>query len=144
MSADAVIPSPAPGQAPLPSPTAGIRPAVPCREAMSMESGSPCPAALAGKYPCRTLLVDAGLAAQAVRRFGLDAQLQVLQEELAEPIVAISHLRRGRRGAREEVVEELGDVLVLIDQLRTEPFMAAEIDQSVARKCSWLRALLEV
>lgn len=144
MSADAVIPSPAPGQAPLPSPTAGIRPAVPCCEAMRRGSGSPCPAALAGKYPCRTLLVDAGLAAQAVRRFGLDAQLQVLQEELAEAIVAISHLRRGRRGAREEVVEELGDVLVLIDQLRTEPFMAAEIDQSVAHKCSRLRALLEV
>ncbi|HJA78964.1 MAG TPA: hypothetical protein H9784_05250 [Candidatus Desulfovibrio intestinavium] len=120
MSADAVIPSPAPGQAPLPSPTA------------------------AGNHLCRTLLVDAGLAAQAVRRFGLDAQLQVLQEELAEAIVAISHLRRGRRGAREEVVEELGDVLVLIDQLRTEPFMAAEIDQSVAHKCSRLRALLEV
>lgn len=40
MSADAVIPSPAPGQAPLPSPTAGIRPAVPCREVMRRGSGS--------------------------------------------------------------------------------------------------------
>ena len=35
-----------------------------------------------------TLLMDASLARQAVRHFGLDAQLQILQEELAEAIVA--------------------------------------------------------
>ena len=86
-----------------------------------------------------TLLMDASLARQAVRHFGLDAQLQILQEELAEAIVAISHLRRGRCGSREDVVDAIGDVLVMIDQLRTEPFMA---DVSVALKCERLRALL--
>ena len=30
-----------------------------------------------------TLLMDASLARQAVRHFGLDVQLQILQEELA-------------------------------------------------------------
>lgn len=91
----------------------------------------------------QTLIVNADLAERALRHFGLDAQLQVLQEELAEAIVAISHLRRGRCGAREEVTDTIGDVLVVIDQLRTEPFMAAEIDRSVERKCQRLRALLE-
>lgn len=87
-----------------------------------------------------TLLMDASLARQAVRHFGLDAQLQILQEELAEAIVAISHLRRGRCGSREDVVDAIGDVLVMIDQLRTEPFMADELDASVALKCERLRA----
>ena len=86
-----------------------------------------------------TLLMDASLARQAVRHFGLDAQLQILQEELAEAIVAISHLRCG---SREDVVDAIGDVLVMIDQLRTEPFMADELDASVALKCERLRALL--
>lgn len=89
-----------------------------------------------------TLLMDASLARQAVRHFGLDAQLQILQEELAEAIVAISHLRRGRCGSREDLVDAIGDVLVMIDQLRTEPFMADELDASVALKCERLRALL--
>lgn len=89
-----------------------------------------------------TLLMDASLARQAVRHFGLDAQLQILQEELAEAIVAISHLRRGRCGSREDVVDAIGDVLVMIDQLRTEPFMADELDACVALKCERLRALL--
>ena len=88
-----------------------------------------------------TLLMDASLARQAVRHFGLDAQLQILQEELAEAIVAISHLRRGRCGSREDV-DAIGDVLVMIDQLRTEPFMADELDASVALKCERLRARL--
>ena len=89
-----------------------------------------------------TLLMDASLARQAMRHFGLDAQLQILQEELAEAIVAISHLRRGRCGSCEDLVDAIGDVLVMIDQLRTEPFMADELDASVALKCERLRALL--
>ena len=59
-----------------------------------------------------TLLMDASLARQAVRHFGLDAQLQILQEELAEAIVAISHLRRGRCGSREDVVDAIGQTAV--------------------------------
>ena len=38
--------------------------------------------------------------------------------------------------------DAIGDVLVMIDQLRTEPFMADELDVSVALKCERLRALL--
>ena len=72
-----------------------------------------------------TLLMDASLARQAMRHFGLDAQLQILQEELAEAIVAISHLRRGRCGSREDLVDAIGDVLVMIDQLRTEPVISS-------------------
>ena len=59
-----------------------------------------------------TLLMDASLARQAVRHFGLDAQLQILQEELAEAIVATSHLRRGRCGSREDVVDAIGQTAV--------------------------------
>lgn len=55
----------------------------------------------------QTLIVNADLAERTLRQFGLDAQLQVLQEELAEAIVAISHLRRGRCGAREELTDTI-------------------------------------
>lgn len=53
----------------------------------------------------------------AVRKFGKKKQLDMIQEECAELITAISHYKRGREGALKEVVEETADVAFMIHQL---------------------------
>lgn len=54
----------------------------------------------------------------AVKKWGLDAQLLQTQEEAAELIVAISHFRRGRKSSREEPLEELADMEIMLEQMR--------------------------
>ena len=54
----------------------------------------------------------------AVKKWGLDAQLLQVQEEAAELIVAISHFRRGRRHSKKEVLEELADMEIMLAQMR--------------------------
>lgn len=53
----------------------------------------------------------------AVDRWGYAAQLGVLQEECAELIAAVSHIRRGREGAMRELIEELVDAHIMIHQI---------------------------
>lgn len=55
----------------------------------------------------------------AVKKWGLDAQLLQTQEEAAELIVAISHFRRGRKSSREALLEELADMEIMLEQMRT-------------------------
>jgi hypothetical protein len=57
------------------------------------------------------------LAGLALDKWGTDAQLGVVIEELNELAVAASHLRRGRAGALREVCEEVADVEIVIEQL---------------------------
>lgn len=52
---------------------------------------------------------DVEVLERAVEVFGKDAQLTHAQEELAELIVAISHVRRGRMDER-ELAREIADV----------------------------------
>lgn len=54
--------------------------------------------------------------AAAIRKWGKDAQLNVLQEECGELIVAISHLKRMRPNAMKEFIEELADVNIMVGQ----------------------------
>lgn len=58
------------------------------------------------------------LAFQAIDTFGEDAQLSQAQEEFAELITAISHIRRNRAGCWDEFLAELGDVILLTEQLK--------------------------
>lgn len=53
----------------------------------------------------------------AIEAWGADAQLTHIQEELAELIVAISHLRRGRCDA-DHVAEEVADVILCMGTAR--------------------------
>lgn len=77
--------------------------------------------------------VDEALLAQAaMRHYGLENRLNQMQEELAEAMAAINHWRRGRPGAREELTEELADVLVVMEQLQVE--LGPEIARWVAEK----------
>lgn len=55
---------------------------------------------------------------EALNTFGVDHQVGVVQEECAELIVAISHMKRDREGAREELIREAGDVDLMLFTLR--------------------------
>lgn len=54
------------------------------------------------------------------------------QEECGELIVALSHLRRGRRFAKSEVVGELADVLIVAEHLRR--FLGCDTVDTVVRE----------
>ncbi|MBD5641169.1 MAG: hypothetical protein HDQ91_01955 [Desulfovibrio sp.] len=54
--------------------------------------------------------------AAAMRKWGKDGQLNVLQEECVELIVAISHVKRARPEAMKGFVEELADVNIMVGQ----------------------------
>ena len=54
---------------------------------------------------------------RAIDAFGVQPQLDQAQEECAELIVDINHLRRGRL-MLEELGEEVADVSIMVEQLR--------------------------
>lgn len=51
-----------------------------------------------------------------MRVYGPDAQISQTQEELAELIVDLSHVRRGRKDLP-EAAEEIADVIIMVSQL---------------------------
>lgn len=53
----------------------------------------------------------------AVETFGLKNQLDMLQEECAELIVAISHYKRDRPGSTINLSEEIADVHIMMNQI---------------------------
>lgn len=53
----------------------------------------------------------------AIKKFGNAAQLRQLQEECAELIVAVNHYFRKRPQAREELIEEVADVTIMLMEL---------------------------
>ncbi len=57
-----------------------------------------------------------GLYRDAIEIYGIDAQMNLLQEECGELVVAISHYRRGRV-TLEKVAEELADVMIVARQI---------------------------
>lgn len=66
------------------------------------------------------------MAKDVVRRYGRKKQLDIIQEECAELITAISHYKRGRKDAIEEVVEETADVAFMIHQLKNIFFISSD------------------
>lgn len=53
----------------------------------------------------------------AVETFGIKNQLDMLQEECAELIVAISHYKRGRSGSTINLSEEIVDVHIMMNHI---------------------------
>jgi len=49
--------------------------------------------------------------------WGEEAQLEMVQEECAELILAIFHYNRGREGSKDNLIEELGDVWLMVSQM---------------------------
>lgn len=54
---------------------------------------------------------------EAIETFGEEKQMRHVQEECAELIAAINHYYRNRKGAYEEIIEELADVIIMCVQL---------------------------
>ena len=52
----------------------------------------------------------------ALNTFGIDSQKEMLKEECAELIVALSHYDRNR-ASKEAVITELADVSIMLDQM---------------------------
>jgi NTP pyrophosphatase (non-canonical NTP hydrolase) len=57
------------------------------------------------------------LYAKALLKWGLDAQLDMAQEECAELIMAINKLRRSKYRRKSFVAEEIADVRIMINQI---------------------------
>jgi len=76
----------------------------------------------------------------AVIQWGRNSQLAMVQEECAELIAAISHLRR--RNSLEELLGEIADVEIMLGQLRIM-FGDADIDAIKKAKLERLAQRLE-
>ena len=63
-------------------------------------------------------MAEEDLCRRAFKVHGINTQLVIAMEELAELTVAISHLMRGRPGARGHVAEELADVELVCESIR--------------------------
>lgn len=82
------------------------------------------------------------VAARAVAFWGARPQLRQVQEECAELIAAINRDARGRPGARENLIEEAGQVAVMLEQLRI--ILGADVfDASVRAATEQLAARLD-
>ena len=57
------------------------------------------------------------LYAKAILKWGLDPQLDMCQEELAELIMAINKLRRSKYRRKSSVAEEIADVYIMVAQI---------------------------
>lgn len=82
------------------------------------------------------------IAKLAIEKYGESAQLRQLQEECAELIVAVNHYFRQRPNAREELMEEVADVTIMLMEL-TPPLNTSDeltdmLDHKLARLSSKL------
>ena len=53
---------------------------------------------------------------QIIEFYGRSNQLDILQEECAELIQAVSKIRRGTPGAEEHFIDELSDVYIMVEE----------------------------
>ena len=53
---------------------------------------------------------------QIMAHYGRGNQLDILQEECAEVIQAVSKVRRGTQGADEHFLDELADVSIMVEE----------------------------
>jgi len=88
------------------------------------------------------ILWQVSLQQRAIDTYGIDKQLDMLQEELAELIVAVNHMKRGRCGW-DKVLEEMGDVEILIDQFKLQDGHLKIINDSKMSKLKRLEERLD-
>ena len=79
------------------------------------------------------------LYAKALLKWGLDAQLDMAQEECAELIMAINKLRRSKYRRKSFVAEEIADVRIMINQI----ILGLEIQKQVDKFTDLKLARLE-
>lgn len=76
------------------------------------------------------------LCLEALRKYGAEAQLNQLQEECAEVIQAVNHLKRSKCD-EEKLIEEIADVQLMIYQVKLM-FGSERLDAKVAEKAQEL------
>ena len=69
----------------------------------------------------------------ALMNYTPKSQMEMAEEECAEFIVAMRHFQRGRLDAREAVMEEIADVIIMMAQMRQQ-FGATIIDSIIQHK----------
>ncbi len=76
-----------------------------------------------------------------IARWGIDAQYDQAIEECAELIAALKHFKRGKI-CRQEVIDELADVTLMLGQLR---WMFGEdlVESATSKKLEKLKQLLD-
>lgn len=67
---------------------------------------------------CDTCIRGEDLSRRALATFGVDHQLAIAAEECAELIEAVMHVKRGRRGALDELATEYADTVVALGHVR--------------------------
>jgi len=77
----------------------------------------------------------------AMDKYGRDKQIDMLIEECGELIVALQHLKRGRV-TWTEVSEEMADVTIMIDQMKTQGVVDQIVDSIVDHKLKRLEERL--
>ena len=77
---------------------------------------------------------------KALKTFGLESQLRMLQEEAAELIVAIHHKYRGRVDD-DTLLEEIADVEIMLSQVK-QAFSIGQFEKLKAKKLRRLQALI--
>lgn len=70
---------------------------------------------------------------QIVRHYAYDQQRDVAVEECAEFIQAVCKCKRGKKGAFENLKEEVADVLIMAEQMR-QYIGAQSVDSVIDRK----------
>lgn len=78
---------------------------------------------------------------RALAIFGHESQWQMVTEECAELIVAVSHYRRNRASA-DAVAEEIADVLITLEQA-IEMVGPERVEAALNRKLERLRSRVE-
>lgn len=77
----------------------------------------------------------------AMNKYGMDKQIDQLIEECAELIVALQHFKRDRV-TWIEVSEEMADVIIMIDQMKTQDVVDRMVNSTIDHKLKRLEERL--
>ena len=80
---------------------------------------------------------------QAINKWGLPCQLDILKEELAELIVAISHYQRRKTNSFNEMCGEIADVEIMLAQIKLAVLVGLDKRNVAVAKTAKLKRLKE-
>jgi NTP pyrophosphatase (non-canonical NTP hydrolase) len=63
-------------------------------------------------------IIDKMIQKKTIDKFGSDIQSTICMEECAELIQAISKMKRGKEDKRDNLIEEMADVYIILEQLQ--------------------------
>jgi len=80
---------------------------------------------------------------RAIKAWGVETQLDMLQEECAELIQAISKKKRGYKNGDQQIAEEIADVEILTAQIKRMYSLNDDVEDVKTHKLHRLRLRLE-